>query len=817
MGASGLPVADDPLPEIGHFDDTRSEISTNPSIIKGPLGGDATGKDAWPYTPEPEKQQKQRELRESASRTSSMSALSRSERLMGAAPAGAAAFAGGAAALAAKRSNNQPSVEDERDDGRSLTLDTRHRGEEIDREATPTSPAAFRDEGYVTDAHARSAGALTPHAEQQRYSKEDMDEYNRAMDAQSLGSLREEDVFVGNKMKHQRHLSGDSHGMASPVYDRATGKGLEGIQSQDIVALMDHLTVRDAQRNARDTEILVSLVRNAAEMRQSFDEMKRYIAHQDRLIMQHTDRDADLTVQKVLSGPRPQPPSSPRTPRPSQEDMQTKRKGVLRRALKGLTGSKKTDDLAKVEDMLMQILENVEDLKQGGVPVQQPIGSYTNDTLDSSEKLRAPPDSGYEPSGRANTASTPNHSAGQLSLTPRGEKQQFHSGYDGRRGSVNRVSTVMEGDEDEDLTPDEERVLSQQFGGNDRSRTPTQSYYDRRGTSPNTYTPPQHPPAFNGASPNALTPKSAEKQRKHASNSSSQYAPPKVSRWSKTTASSAGADYRTLDSPNAPRNVRPLSEASRSGSSINRYDDEPYALHSDDRLRSTQSMAREHERPVSQGDSQSMRSQGSRLTRTPSPLIPSEASAREHDDYDRAGSPVQQDLDREFEDPKYQAHRNSLLLQHPQPRQGTTGRHQNTLETKAQAQNYHDDVSGVSGTSSDVSQRTVSDFDPAMWGSSGTAALSRNRIPEPAGPMPMGRGSRDDDPLVPSKPAPKVYEPEPEPEPEWEPQYSNSGFSKGGYYSSPYGSGHLLEPIEEVRYSLETDRHVSQYRGGEKE
>jgi hypothetical protein len=26
------------------------------------------------------------------------------------------------------------------------------------------------------------------------------------------------------------------------------------------------------------------------------------------------------------------------------------------------------------------------------------------------------------------------------------------------------------------------------------------------------------------------------------------------------------------------------------------------------------------------------------------------------------------------------------------------------------------------------------------------------------------------------------------------------------YYSTPLGSGHLLEPIEEVRYSLETDR-----------
>ncbi|KAK0358759.1 hypothetical protein LTS02_018380, partial [Friedmanniomyces endolithicus] len=52
MGASGLPVANDPMPEIGHFDDTRSEVSTNRSVVEGPLGGDATGRDPWPYSPD---------------------------------------------------------------------------------------------------------------------------------------------------------------------------------------------------------------------------------------------------------------------------------------------------------------------------------------------------------------------------------------------------------------------------------------------------------------------------------------------------------------------------------------------------------------------------------------------------------------------------------------------------------------------------------------------------------------------------------------------------------------------------------------------
>jgi len=790
LGASGLPVADDPLPEIGHFDDTKSEISTNPSIIKGPLGGDITGKDTWPYTPEPE-QQKELSARDSRSLRSSRH--SKSDGLM-------AAAAGGAAALAAAHHAKQPTVEEEHDEERRLTPDMRRRAEDIDREATPTSPAAFRDEGYVTDAHARSGGALTPRASEQRYSKEDLDEFNRAMDAQSLG---EEDPFTGSS-KHARHHSGNSHGMASPLYDSATGKGIDGIQSQDIVALMDHLTVRDAQRNARDTEILVTLVRSAAEMRSSFDEMKRFIAEQDRLIMQNTDRDAQQTIKQVLSGPRPQPASSPRTSRTeSQEDIQAKRKGVLRRALKGLTGGRKADDLVKIEDMLMQILEGVEDMKHDGVPVRKPTGSFLGPSLDSYEKLRAAPDSGYEPEGRAGTSSTESHSVGQLSLTPRTEKHQFHSGYDGRRGSVNRVSTVLEGDEEE-LTPDEDHVLHHQFEHNERMLTPTQEINRRRGLSP-THTPPQHAATFNGMQANDLTPRAAEKQRKHKSSSSSVFAAaPKISRWSKTTTSSAAPDFGALDSPNFARNARPLSESSKASSQSDGYGDEPYERRSDDRSRSMQSLGREQGRPVSEAETRSVRSQASRLTRTPSPLIPSETSSRRRDEYDDGGaSPIQEDLDHEFDDPKYQAHRNSLLLQHPQPRQGTTSRHQNNLETKAH--NYDD----ASGTSSDLSQRTVSDFDPLMWGSSGTAALARNRFSaaEPLSPASTGRGGRDDGPLVPQKPVapPKIYEPQPEPEPEWEPQYSNSGFSKGGYYSSPFGSGHLLEPIEEVRYSLETD------------
>ena len=833
MGVSGLPKPNDPLPEIGHFNDTKS-ISTDPSVVEGPLGGDAAGNSTWPYTPEPERK------RHSASGRSLKTGHSKE----GAGLAAAAAVpAGILAAAAAADATRQPTVEDEKDEDTRQTSDLgRSREVNISRDSTPTgSPMAFRDEGYVTDGRTRSGGAVTPKAGQ-RYSKNDAEEYQRAMDAQDLG---DDDPFSTNP-RHDRHFSGNSHGMSSPLYDSATGTGLDRIQSKDIVALMDHLTVRDAQRNARDTEILVTLVRSATEMRSSFDEMKRFIVEQDKLIMQNTDRGAHQTAQKVLSGPRPQPMSTPRSSRvesQSEDDIQAKRKGVLRRALKGLTGGKSTRDLAKIEDMLMQILENVEDLKHQGGSSQPMDSSYGNDSMDSYVKLRSAPDPGYEPEGQAGTSSTPSQS-GQFAVPPR-EKYLFHSGYDGRRGSEHRVSTVLEDDEDE-LEPHEAHVLAHQFENNEQMLTPTREFPRQRGFSSPADTPPRNSSSFNDR-----TPKTSERERKRKSNSSSLFGVPKISRWSKTTTSSAAPDPATFESPANLRSARPSSEASRSGSAIDRYDDDMYELGEDDRLRSTQSLARDNERGVGGAETRSIHSQGSRLTRTPSPLIPSETSRRdEYDDHDRAAaSPIQEDwTNPEFDDPKYQAHRNSLLLQHPQPRQGPTGRYQNNLEN--QAQTFDDPTTG---TNSDVSQRSVSDFDPAIWGSAGTAGLARHRLTqiEPITPVslnsPRGGGvygnrkSRDADPLVPSRQPPQYdqqnkspprrttqqqhqqyHDPEPElddedeedDEQDWdEPQFSNSGFSKagsGGYYSSPYGSGHLLEPIEEVRYSLETDSgHVS--------
>lgn len=801
LGASGIPLFDDPMPEIGHGLDDRSESSTNPPEIQGPGAKNRDNRWSYDSTSSPGRGKEVNERESFSQRTNRQGKAG----ILGAAAAGAAAgaLAGDhfhhrdkTAALSPGLSPGQHNMEPlspglSADNGYSRGSTPALQQAEavyLDRaSATPTSPAHLGDEGYASAAYARSGGATTPkgvYKEDRQYSKEELAEYEAAMGT--------DDPFVGDRTKHARHLSANSHGMSSPLYDSATGKGIDRIQSKDVVALMDHLTVRDAQRNARDTEILVTLVRTAAEMRNNFEDIKKFITEQDKMIMDNTDRDADYTVKKVLGGPRPQPGSAPRSPRVpyEEEDLPTKRKNIFKRALKGL-GSRSSKDLGNIEEMLNKLLGDVEILKDSQTGAR-PSMSMRTDSMDSYDHVRNAPDSGYEPEGQAGTSSTPNRS-GNLSLTPTRDSKHFHSGYDGRRGSVNRVSTVMEGDEDDSLLdPHEADVLDNQFEGNERLLTPTQENFNKHRPGP-AYSPTLDPNAFNSPRGAEVT----DKQRKHNSNGSSVLG--KInSRWSKTTASS-GPDH-SYEEYGKRRSQQ--SQASRSGESLgdDGYYDNGYAVQSDDRLRSTQSLAREE--AETRTDSRSLRSD---LDRTPSPLIPSEAGSVRN--MHTAAPPhlyADRDLDYDddeesLDDPKYQAHRNSVLLQHPQPRPGPTHRHQTNLENEART--FSGNLN-PSLTNSDVSQRSVeSDFDPLQWGSNPSLSLARTNK--------LSGIPKDESPLVPSKPpvkAKKVEVEQPRQQPQQQQQSQPRHAYDRMYYSSPLGSGHLLEPIEEVRYSLETDR-----------
>lgn len=485
----------------------------------------------------------------------------------------------------------------------------------------------------------------------------------------------------------------------------------------------------------------MTLVRSAAEMRNSFEDMKRFIAEQDDMIIDTADKQHDRTAQKIIGGPRPQPLGTPRPSRgisaedDAMDDIPAKRRNVFKRALKGLS-MRSSNDLGKIEEMLQTLLGEVEGLKaaQG---LRPNTSTQRSNSLDSYDDLRANgPEAGYEPEGQAGTGSTGNQS-GYFSNSPSRHGNGMR-GYDGRRGSEHRISTVLEGDED--MEAHEPDARDHQFETNEPLLTPTREYV-RHGSVP-LNTPPQvHIPT--GAQSNENTPRTAtDKSRKHKSSSSSFF--PKISRWSKTTASSVGDNFR-----GGNRKERPVSEASRSGSELN-YNNDHYDPQGDDKLQSRDSL--EHEN----------RSKN----RPSSPLVPSQVS----------------------EDPKYQAHRNSLNLQHPQPRPGPTQRYQNHLESQA-----HNFDSPISPTSDQWgSNPSLARFAPGPGNrhSSGAGYLSpisdagysetsaANQSTAPPRPPKI----RDDGPLVPQRP-PKIAAKDSKPQ-----------------YGTQVSSEHLT-PGEEQRYS----------------
>ncbi|KAF1829203.1 hypothetical protein BDW02DRAFT_178819 [Decorospora gaudefroyi] len=743
MHHSAYPVShDDMMPEIGYGIDDDSDVTTNPSIIQGPIGGGESYQD---HTDELLSRQEERER--------TPTSLSRGPAV---AAGGAAAAAIAADAAAHQRHEqdspasfdhqHQATVEDDYDHPYPGELQYEQSGYAQSNRTPLSGQTGWKDEGYQS---ANQREAYTP--QNRNHSKVfDDDGYGDEFDEADFGGP---DMFA-TRNKHDRQVSGNSHGMASPLYDAATGKGIDRIQSKDIVALMDHLTVRDAQRNARDTEILVTLVRSAAEMRNQLDDLKQFIKTQDNMIVNTTDKRVNLAEQRILGGPRPQPMTSPRVNRSSSEDIdiETKKKSVFRRALKGLSAGKGDADMKHIESMLVQLLDEVEGLKQvNQLSLDQQARS---NSLTSYENLRASGDPGYEPEGRANTASSPNQS-GYLSNPSSSRRiQDLHSGYD--VVPTNRISTVREesDEEYEDRRP--------QYENTERMTTPTQEAFQQKNGSLGT--PPQASRANRDSQSQENTPK-----RKHKSNSSSIFGIPKISRWSKTT-SSTNPESLPRNSGSGER--RPYSAHSRSSSQDDYYDDEePYEQHIDDRLRSNTSLARDERASI-------------RSARSPSPLIP------EEHEY-------------EMEDPKYQAHRNSLNLQHPQPRPGPTGRHQSNLETQAQI---------YEPVRSDVGSP---DYD--QWGS--MPSLARNRLS--GGPAAQGAGnlspissdggysqhSASEQQAAPPRP-PKIQDDGPL----IPPQQVLAGYGQTRQmYSSPneFGSqGALtpLAPIAEVRYSLETDR-----------
>ncbi len=291
----------------------------------------------------------------------------------------------------------------------------------------------------------------------------------------------------------------------------------------------------------------------------------------------------------------------------------------------------------------MQLLGDVESLKisQEARPSVTRLGS-----MQSYDNVQTPRD-GYEPEGQAGTGPSgtgpSNHSNSGYFSNPPSRQASAMKGLDSNRLHEHRISTVPEGDEElADETPTATRP---NYENPDHLLSPGTRHV--RGSSMPLDSPSQEvAPAPAAAQSHENTPRT-DKSKKHKSAASSFF--PKISRWSETTASTVAKQFRS----SGRKDKEYLEAASRSGSELGVYQYNQQELQEGDRLQSTYSL---NEDAGQQGGG------GGGAGRPPSPLIPQTAQ----------------------EGPKYQAHRDSRDLHHPQPRQGPTQRYQHQLESQAQ-------------------------------------------------------------------------------------------------------------------------------------
>lgn len=668
VGHSGLPDVNDPLPEIGYFNHSDDALTNPSSRMSDRLSATQEANREWheeePTTPTQESMHGRHGLN--------------------AEEAAAAAAVATAAAMA--HSHSRQSSED-LDAEWYRTSEDRKRDTIVTNPYEGTSPLAnapgldielpghapqFDPHGYMnygedydTNYDARSPFG-GPKIDEGYISQGP----NRTPDIKGKGleyTSQEPMPSVTDPFYNPQDpnlMSGMPRGMGSPMYDSATGTGIEQIESKDIIALMQHLMVRDAQRSARDTEILVTLVRTAAEMRNSFDDIKKMLADTEDVIITEVKDNTEKTVQRHIGGPRPFPGSGARSFQTGSQggtDNEKKTRNLWRRALKGLS-TKGTNDLTRIEDMLMQLLGEVDVLKAQTGPRQDSGPSLDN----IQPEVQYEQDRGYEPEGHAGTSTASYASqSGHLSI-PRATSAKLS--YERKVSSGHRISTVHEGDE-EDHHDDSNVVV------HNRSHTDMMSPVQEitRADSEVLDTSSHNPAPARASLSNDNTPRT-DKGKKHKSSGSSSWIP-KISRWSETTASSVGKVFRKSQNPEETSFKGP----SQSGSSFGLYENYPVAdPYSEDQLHTgfSELDLRPQRRDPNQIET-GMEFTMAGVSRTPIP--PDQAPGQ---DESLPQNPFIQHYGTP-EDPKYKAHRNSLNLQHPQPRQGQT-EHFRTLETSAQ-------------------------------------------------------------------------------------------------------------------------------------
>ena len=233
------------------------------------------------------------------------------------------------------------------------------------------------------------------------------------------------------------------------------------------------------------------------------------MADQTKTIVNDVDTNTERSVQKILQGPRPQPPSTPRRrdlDGSMEEELKKKNKGLFKRALKGLSGGRSSGDLERIEDMLSKLLYDVEGLKDGQQLYGQSFGHSENtiETIKGTQEVE-------EPTASFPSIGNSGYHSGGPSRQPSGKivfQDQPHPST--------QISPILE-DAVLDTSPPRDREV-------------------RRESLPLDSPPTAKFAVNNNSNLGNNTPTKSEKHNKRESGSSSLF--PKISRWSETTASS---------------------------------------------------------------------------------------------------------------------------------------------------------------------------------------------------------------------------------------------------------------------------------------
>lgn len=229
MGVSGLPDEDHPMPEIGYGYDEHGDLHT-------PEPGTPTGQNAQPYD---------RAVTPKASRSNA-----HGNNMTDSAAAATIAAAGAMAASHSRQPSQEHDVEWQR------TSSERKRDTLVTNPYEGTSPIAnlpglegniLNSGGFGTDSYRGGFHTGSPGLAggDEGYISAAP---NEGANFKGKGIGLNEQQAIGNvddpfySAKHGRHLSGMSQGLGSPLYDGATGTGIDRIQSKDIIALMEHVS-----------------------------------------------------------------------------------------------------------------------------------------------------------------------------------------------------------------------------------------------------------------------------------------------------------------------------------------------------------------------------------------------------------------------------------------------------------------------------------------------------------------------------------------------------------------------------------------------